>query len=72
MMAHLSSVLMRTAKALDESAALAEEHAQRHEHAGRSDDAAEERRAADRAREGAHRARSQAKEWLEHTPDQKR
>jgi hypothetical protein len=67
----LSSVLSRTADALEESATLAEVHAERHEQAGRSDDAAEERRVAGRAREGARRARSQAEEWLESAANRK-
>jgi hypothetical protein len=67
----LSSVLSRTADALDESAVLADAHAERHEQAGRSDDAAEERRAAGRAREAATRARSQVEDWLKRAADAK-
>src|SRR5438105_965473 len=63
--ARLSSVLSRTADALEVSAALADAHAERHQRAGRSDDATEERRTAGRAREAARRARSHAEEWLE-------
>jgi hypothetical protein len=62
---HLSSVLTQTANVLETSAALAEAHAGRLERAGRADAGAEQRRAADRAREAAHRARLQAKEWLD-------
>jgi hypothetical protein len=61
---HLSSVLTRTTEALEKTAAIAEQHAQRRDRAGLSDAAAEERRAADRAREYAGRARSQAEEWF--------
>jgi hypothetical protein len=61
----LSSVLSRTAAALEKSASLAEEHAARYERGGRSDDAVEERRVAGRAREAATSARSSAGKWLE-------
>ena len=57
---HLSLVLNQMADALDQTATIAEQHAQRRE--GGSD-TADERRAADRAREYAQRARSQAEEW---------
>jgi hypothetical protein len=61
----LSTTLIRAAAALEQSAALAEQHALRQERDGRSEGAAEERRAADRALDGARRARSQASVWLE-------
>jgi hypothetical protein len=56
--------LSRTAEALDASAALAEEHGERRREGGHEEDAAAERSAAERAREAASRARSQAEEWL--------
>jgi hypothetical protein len=56
--------LTRTAEALDASAALADEHGQRRGEDGHETDAAAERSAAERAREAAGRARSQAEEWL--------
>jgi hypothetical protein len=62
--AHLSSVLNRTAETLGKTAAIAEEHARRRDRAGLSEAAREERRVAERAREYAQRARSQAEEWL--------
>ena len=62
---HLSSVLSQTANVLEGTAALADAHAERMERAGRADAGAAERRAADRARQGAQRARLHAKEWLE-------
>lgn len=61
---HLSSLLNRTADALETTAALADAHALRREQAGLTDAAGEERRVADRARESAQRARSQAEVWL--------
>jgi hypothetical protein len=61
---HLSSVLSRTANALEMSAALAESNAERLERLGRADAGAEERRAADRGQEAARRARLHAEEWL--------
>lgn len=59
----LSTILARTADALERTAELAETHAQTSAQAG-GDNAAEEREAAARAREAAQRARSQAEEWL--------
>lgn len=58
----LSSLLRRSADALEESAALAERGADRSVAQGRSMDAAEERRVAGRAREAAELARSHAAE----------
>jgi hypothetical protein len=59
-----SAVLMQLATTLERSAGLAEEHAQRRERAGRADDAVAEHKAAQRARQAAERARSQADEWM--------
>lgn len=61
---NMSVLLRRTARALESSAALAEEHAQRHDRSGHGDTAADERRAANRARQAAARARSRADNWL--------
>ena len=58
----LHQLLIRTAEALERSAGLAEEHAAKLEQVGRSDDAAWERRAANRARQAARRARLYAEE----------
>ena len=60
----LSSVLIRTAEVMEQSAALADQHADRRERAGRTDDAALEHEIADRAREAAGRARANANEYL--------
>jgi hypothetical protein len=61
----VSSVLDRTAKALDVTASIADQHARRREQAGLDEGALEERRVAERARQYAERARSQAGEWHE-------
>jgi hypothetical protein len=58
----LRSLLGHTADTLEKSARLAEHHAHRREQAGRLDDAAYEHRAANRARQAAQRARSNAEE----------
>jgi hypothetical protein len=60
---HLSSELDRTAELLEKTVAIAEQHARRRERAGDSDGGREERRAAERARKYAQRARSEAEEW---------
>jgi hypothetical protein len=64
-------LLTQLATTLERSADLAEAHAHRREQAGRIDDAAVERQVADRAREAARRARSQAEEWLKVVENQK-
>lgn len=55
--------LLQLARTLERTAGLADEHLRRLEREGRSDRAAEEHAAADRARDAARRARSQAEEW---------
>ena len=65
-------MLARTAKVLEQSAALAEQHAERRERAGRIESAAEKRRVAWRAHEAAARARAKAEEWLELSEDSER
>lgn len=62
---YVSSVLTRTAQALEESARLAEMHAAIQEQAGRGDAANYERRIADFASKAAQRARDQAGDWFE-------
>lgn len=59
---HTSRIMSQTAEALETSAALAEEHAIRRERAG-GEGALEERAAAERAHEGARRARLYAERW---------
>ena len=60
----ISLVMQQTAETLAKSAALAEEHARRQDRAG-GVGAVEERQAAERAREGARRARLYAEQWRE-------
>ena len=58
----MSTVLRRTARALEGSAALAGEHADRRAQRGGSDEAARERAMAGRASDAARRARARAEE----------
>lgn len=60
---HLSSELDRTADAFEQTAVIAQQRAQTGEVAGPGDRARDERLVAERAREYAQRARSQAEEW---------
>ena len=64
----LSWTLRYAAEQLEVSASLADMHAERHESAGHSDSAAKERRAGNRAREAAQRARLRADHWRRYQP----
>jgi hypothetical protein len=61
----LSSMLIRTAEALEDSAALADEHGRTRARQGLIHDVAVEREAAERAREAAGQARAYAARWSE-------
>ena len=64
----LSSILHRTARALEKSADLAAEHARRRARNGWLQDAVEERQSAERARRAAERARLIAAQFRDRTP----
>jgi hypothetical protein len=61
----VAAAFTRTAEVLERSAGLAEEHADRCARLGRDDKAVGERQAAERARDGAQRARVRATDRLE-------
>jgi hypothetical protein len=60
----LSEKLAVAADALETSAGLADEHAKRRQARGQTDGAAEELQVAERTREAARRARSEAEKWM--------
>lgn len=60
----LSEQLAVAANALETSADLADEHAKQRQASGQEDGAAEELQTAERTREAARRARSEAEKWL--------
>lgn len=59
-----SAIFLRTAEALEQSAAMAEEHAERRRRAGDDEAAAKEYEAAGRAADAARRARARAEAAL--------
>lgn len=66
----LSAKLAQAADALEISAELADEHARRRHGNGQEAEAAEERQTAERTREAARRARTEAERWLRAIGDQ--
>jgi hypothetical protein len=66
----LAAKLAHAADALEVSAQLADEHARRRQGNGQEAEAAEERQTAERTREAARRARTEAERWLRASGEQ--